>query len=218
MKLTFGICTSGQCPDMLEKVIRSIRDMDIPKDDYEIIIISSAIAEDIQPQIIEGNIVIYGFNEKEGRPPWISRKKNLITKYAKFDVIVYLHDYIIFDKNWYSYINQFSQNEVFDVAMNEIQNLDGSRFRDWMQWHGTLDNGRWELLDYSTTDKIKNMGISGSYWMASKQFMQDNPLDESRGWGQSEDVEHSLRCRQIWNYKFVPLAKVRFLKYKMRHC
>ena len=46
------------------------------------------------------------------------------------------------------------------------------------------------------------MYISGTYWVAKKKVMLEEPLDEDRwGWGQQEDVEWSQRVRD--NYKYV---------------
>ena len=63
---------------------------------------------------------------------WITKKKNVISDLAKFENIVYLHDYIIFEENWYKNFVEFGEN--WDVCMNVILNFDNSRFRDWILW------------------------------------------------------------------------------------
>ena len=103
--------------------------------------------------------------------------------------------------------------------MNVFLNLDGTRFRDWCAWDDP------EICIIGNELKIKNnkivggpdqrivlvpydykktnyMYISGTYWVAKKKVMLEEPLDEDRwGWGQQEDVEWSQRVRD--NYKYV---------------
>jgi hypothetical protein len=124
MNFTFGIITSQKDPlNSLSLIIDSIKDLNIPN--YEIIIIGGD--EDYKCE----NISIYSFEENPNGW-WITKKKNLITKYAKYSNIVYLHDYIIFDKDWYKSFLNFGDD--FKICTNQILNPDNSRFRDWCLW------------------------------------------------------------------------------------
>jgi hypothetical protein len=58
------------------------------------------------------------------------------------------------------------------------------------------------------------MYISGSYWIAKKQIMNEFPLNENLIWGESEDVEWSNRVKQKYNFSINEYSIVHFLKNK----
>jgi hypothetical protein len=60
------------------------------------------------------------------------------------------------------------------------------------------------------------MYISGSYWIAKKQVMEEFPLDESLVWGESEDVEWSKRIRDKYSFDLNIRSAVKLLKIKDR--
>jgi hypothetical protein len=120
MNFTFGIITNNNITN-LSKIINSIEMQNIPN--YEIIIVGC------NTHLNKKNCICIPFDESI-YPGWITRKKNIITKYAKYENIVYMHDYIELDEKWYcGFLNY---GNTFDVLINPIQNLDGSRFRDWI--------------------------------------------------------------------------------------
>tara|TARA_R100000008_G_scaffold74992_1_gene54014 strand:- start:14749 stop:15600 length:852 start_codon:yes stop_codon:yes gene_type:complete len=129
---------------------------------------------------------------------WITKKKNLITENAKYENIVFLHDYHIFRDDWYRGFLEFGDD--WDVCMNRITDIWGNRFRDWVSWDSPT-HGRRTLVDYNDDSFIKHCYISGSYWVAKKKFMEENPLDEQFLWGQGEDLEWSFRIRDTFKYK-----------------
>jgi hypothetical protein len=45
------------------------------------------------------------------------------------------------------------------------------------------------------------MYISGGFFIVKKHVMLEEPLDESRGWNEAEDVEWSLRIRDKYVMK-----------------
>ncbi len=150
------------------------------------------------------NLKVVSFNQGE-KPMWITRKKNMISDQARFENVCYLHDYIILDKDWYAGYEKFGYN--WDMCMNQIINKNGKRFRDWTLWYP-------QLINYDDNTKTKDMYISGSYFCAKKQFMIKYRLNESLTWGQGQDVDHSHRVRNFWNYKMNKQSKVYFLKQK----
>ena len=91
MNFTFGIITNGENKKNLIKVINSIHKLNIPN--YEIIIVGNIFIE-------SNKTIIINFDENI-KKSWVTKKKNIITSTAKFENIVYLHDYIIFNKDWY---------------------------------------------------------------------------------------------------------------------
>jgi len=208
MNFTFGIITSSVNPIIdLNKIINSIIQLNIPN--YEIVIIGG------NKEYQSNNLSIYSFEENPNGA-WITKKKNLITKYAKYENIVYLHDYIIFDKDWY--INFLNFGNDFKVCMNQIINTDGTRFRDWTLWAESAEEiaipNPYYLIPYSIKNLSKLMYFSGSYWVAKKEIMEEFPLNEDLFWGQSEDVEWSKRIREKYNFSINENSIVELLKYK----
>jgi len=209
MNITFGIITAGNNDHMLSESINSIHALNIPK--YEIIVVGGT-------QHIGPNVTNIPFDESV-KHAWVTKKKNLITEHASFDNIVYAHDFIYFDNNWYN--GFLSHGDDFNVCMNVILNADGSRFRDWTLW---TDNGNHAdavtnpelkcLLPYNVINLSKFMYISGSYWVAKKKIMEEYPLNEELSWAEGEDVEWSKLVREKHEFSMNPNSTVRLLKYK----
>lgn len=169
--------------------------------------------------------------------PHLTKQKNLITKHAKYENIVYMHDYLELDKNWYygfCYFDAVMQPYGgWGVIMNRILNADGKRYRDWVSWddprygkpwvcrekwcplEGLRFEGSPHLVPYSDYN-INHMYISGAYWVAQKYFMEMYPLNEDLQWGEGEDVEWSLRVRDSDHimYEFNPFSTVHLQKQK----
>jgi hypothetical protein len=120
MNFTFGIITNNNIVN-LYKIIDSIELQNIPN--YEIIIVGC------NKNLKKKNCTCIHFDETI-YPGWITKKKNILTHNAKYENVVYMHDYIVLDKNWYNGYLRYGNN--FDIIINPIQNLDGSRFRDWV--------------------------------------------------------------------------------------
>jgi hypothetical protein len=209
LSITFGIVTDGKSDDLLSQSIESIRKLKI--EDYEIVVVGDTSITS------ETDLRVYFFDEtiKQG---WITRKKNLVTHLAKSKYIVYLHDYIFFDIDWYK---NFKKTQEFNVGVCEIINRDGERYRDWTLW---VENGgpfdtyiqrtRQTLLPYSIKTLSPYMYISGAFWVARREFMLQNPLNENLVWGQMEDVEWSKRVREKTSFVFLKNAKVYLLRQK----
>jgi hypothetical protein len=209
MNFTFGIITNGNNDTYLNIIIDSIQFLEIPQ--YEIIIVGNSNVDRLNTKVIPFDETI--------KKAWITKKKNLITENAKYENIVYTHDYVIFDFNWYNEFLKFGDN--FKVCMNKIENLDGTRFRDWClcMWHDDtvadiVGPNRKCLLPYDIIDLSKYMYISGTYWVAKKNVMLEFPLDENLVWCESEDVEWSKRVREKYNFSLNQNSIVKFLKQK----
>jgi len=227
MKFTFGIITYEGSPH-LSKCIESIIWQNIPEELFEIIIIGNNPSID-KLMIDHKCIKHFSFDENErylrniAEGGWITRKKNLITKNATFDNIVYLHDYYIFEKRWYEGFIKFGED--WDICMNYIFLPTGQRFRDYVTWDvpelnfkdkfnekdgylhiNTRKGSIFEKIrkDHRVTiildidDEFinkfkKNSYVSGGYWVAKKKIMELYPLDENLMRAQGEDVEWSQR-------------------------
>lgn len=207
MKFTFGIITAGNID---RRVLDSIYNLKIPE--FEVIVIGG------ESPTGYSNLVHEGFDDTLKPFGWITKKKNNITRLAKYDNIVFLHDYFCFDSNWYNGFLEFGDD--WDICMNIIQNLDGTRFRDWCAWDDPeicyTDGGQGVRLPPYTYNKPQWMYISGSYWVAKKHVMEQQPLDESILWAQppGEDWEWSKRVLCEYKYVMNTNSIVRSLKQK----
>ena len=210
MKFTFGIITDGLNTDRVNQIIKSIRDENIKE--YQIVIVGPTfdhVGEDIT------NIFFVDQFAGSAQPAWITKKKNLITENAKYDNIVYMHDYYALERGWY--LGQLAKGEDFSVRMDKIVNIDGSRFRDWCIWphNGNwMDNeiGRECLIPYNISHLSKFMYISGGYWVAKKHVMKEFPLNENLLWGQGEDVLWSKQVREKYKFSMNPFSIVNIIK------
>ena len=204
MKFTFGIITTTQVP---AEVIQSIINLNIPE--YEIIVIGG------ETQTWYGNVNHIPFDESSST---YTVKKNLITKYSKYENIVYTHDYFIFDSKWYKGFEKFGND--WDICMNVIQNKDGTRFRDWCVWddptlcYNVEGYSHRVILPPYDYKKIHYMYISGSYWVAKKYVMEESMLNETLDWGEGEDVEWSKRVLPKYSYKMNTHSITKSLKDK----
>lgn len=207
MNFTFGIVTDGNSGDRIDRIIDSIEITMV--DDYEVIVVGGNTNNRKNTRTIE-------FIDDHG-PAKISEKKNTITREAKYDNIVYLHDYIEFTKEWHTEFKLFGDD--FDVCMNSILNQDMSRYRDWCLWMDDakeyVENNNY-LIPYDLKNLSKMMYISGAYWVAKKKFMNENMLNEKLRWGQGEDVEWSIRIRKITEFKINERSVVKLMKHKDR--
>lgn len=203
MDFTFGVCAIKENSHLHNKIINSIEALKIPN--YEIIFVGDVDTNSRK------NINLIPFNETVVTG-WITKKKNLITKFAKYENVVYFHDYIEFDSDWYDGFLKHGDN--FDVCMNRILNLDGKRNVDWLVCYMDLRLPNAEQLLPYDKECSSLMYIPGFYWVAKKSFMEKFPLNENLSWGQAEDIEWSRRVRNETKFSMNSNSTVRFLKQK----
>lgn len=210
--ITFGIITDGTQNDRVDNIIASIKKEGGGWYDAQVVVVGGQ-----RPAAF--GVVHIPFKEKyknnDKQKGWITKKKNLITQYAKFENIVYMHDYIILHHNWFVGFNRFCREYKWDVCMNRINNTDSTRYRDWAIWDDPTYKGfpQVALPSYSY-NKTQYMYVSGAYWVAKKYVMEDLPLNEELHWCDGEDVEWSQRMRQKYKYVFNPYSQVDLMKYK----
>jgi hypothetical protein len=207
MNFTFGIVTAGGNDNYISNIVETIKN-DVPDGYYEIIIVGNT-------PINGKNIVNVPF-EEHIKPMWISKKKNLITELAKFDNIVYLHDYVNLEPGWYQGFLRFGDG--WDVCMTPIKNADGNRFRDWClcPWPPYQNIGETfnKLIPYNERFLWRHQYISGAYWVAKRAVMRLVRLNEELCWGQGEDVEWSYRITREYQLKLNVNSSVKLLKQK----
>lgn len=204
MNFSFGITTDGNNIDRVNTIIKSIDDLLIPN--YEVIVIGGNIFANYIG--INTKHILFDEQIKIG---WITKKKNIITKNAIYDNIVYLHDYIVFHSDWYNGFLEYGDD--FLVCMTKMLTIDNQRYRDWHVGWSPIAPGMEYLIPYDMVHLSKYMYISGAYWVAKKNIMLDFPLDENRVWGQSEDAEWSARFKQNNNFSINSKSTVQLLKY-----
>lgn len=217
MNFSFGIITDGTQEHRLQQVIKSIVDQNI--NNYEIIIVGGG------KNVYYDMIRRISFDEsiKKG---WITKKKNLIIHNAKYENIVFLHDYIILNKNWYIGFLKFGND--FNIVTNQIEDIHG-RYRDWTLYKGWVkdipipEQEKQDMIKYGRMlipyefDHLNNYQyISGAYWVAKKEVMIKEPLDESRCHGQAEDIQWAKQVKNKYGFKFNPYSKVFSLKERIR--
>ena len=224
LQFTFGIITDGKPERIqgLKDVCSSIYALNIPK--FEILIVGNT--DHIHAELHNYcNLQCINFNENK-HPGWITRKKNIITETAKYENIVYQHDYIIYKPDWYAGFVQFG--DEFKVCINKIINFheergeSENRFRDLVLDYWSVKerlrrldiDERACIIPYADYEErlTPYMYISGAYWVAKKQFMLSCPLNERLKWGQGEDVEFSKRARTKTNFRFNSFSTVKLNK------
>jgi hypothetical protein len=147
------------------------------------------------------------FDENQN-PGWITRKKNLVAINAKYENLVICHDYLLFMPGWSEGFLEFGFE--WNIAMTRVSDIKGRRFYDWVSWdHPSLP--RYSAVDYADSSASEYLFIPGAYWIVKKSFMLENPLNENLVWGESEDVEWSIRVRNF-GYRMNPHSEVRHIK------
>jgi hypothetical protein len=203
MNFSFGIVTGGN-PDRIKIIFDSIASQ-IPSESYEIIVVGG------EPVPLP-NMTHIPFDESV-KAKWITRKKNIITNTAKFDNIVYMHDYIALKPDWYEGFKKFGDN--FNNCMTKMVNPNGDRYRDWTLWAADalkLEVPRPQfLLPYDETGFSKYMYFSGAYWVSKKKVMKEFPLNERLVWGEGEDVEWSEKVRSKYDFSINSNSTVELL-------
>jgi hypothetical protein len=195
MKFSFCLITTGteHCKNLVDSIVKCV-----PEDCRDIVVVGGN-------DVYNGNVNHIPFDESV-RGGWITRKKNIAVQNSKYDNLVFLHDYLLLDSNWYNWFLGFGDN--FSICSNVIKNLDGSRFRDWHIMENipgpAVHFGMRRLLPYDFNHRNLSlfMYMNGSYWVAKKEVMKSFPLDESRGWGQGEDYEWASRVACQGKQKF----------------
>jgi len=190
---TFGIVTGFEDIDRLVEIIESIRQLSIPE--YEILIIGGN-APDVFDSYSDVRIIDFDENIK---PRWITKKKNILCAESRYENIILMHDYHIFEPNWYIEFKSFGTE--WDICSCPQYLITGARNpMDWSLWDKPGHGRAWSL-DYSDWTQTQYMYISGGFFIVKKHVMLDEPLDETRGWNEEEDVEWSMRVRNKYVMK-----------------
>lgn len=190
MNFTFGITTLFDNEKQVDEVLRSIHDLNIPE--YEIILVGPKQSSD---DVVNEKYIFFDENIKPG---WVTKKKNIICQNAKYQNTVLMHDYYVFDKDWYKGFLEFGNN--WDICSCSQILINGKRhFTDWVTWDSPIFP-RYTSLHYDDWSHVHYMYQSGGFVAVKTQLVLDNPFNEDLSWGQADDVEWSLRVRHKYKY------------------
>jgi hypothetical protein len=242
MDFTFGIITNptGDAPHYAQQAILSIYRQSVPIENCEIIVVGGEydglmkVMTNYSSHVGTLRHVSFDESVKEG---WITRKKNIITERAKYDNIVYMHDYVMLSDTWHEEFIKFGED--WDICMTSIINSNFKRYRDWTTYdHPNIDPKNRQVVHHKVSwiqyepwcpNGLKvdgggtlmpydydggHMYISGAYWVAKKHVMEAEPLNEDLKHSEAEDVEWSLRVRDKYKYVMNEMSKVHLLRYK----
>ena len=211
MGVTFGFVTDGSNDLLLAQGIQSVKSAQLS--DYEIIVIGNTAIDDDDVKVIRVDDSI--------KPGWITRKKNLLAKSSSKEILVILHDYISLGSTWNKVNYELLESDDWDVAVCRFENLDGSRWCDWHLWPFSTRILKLPftysikcLIPYNCSVLTNLMYVNGTVIIVKRDYFLKNPLDETRVWGQGEDVEWSIRLRDEWKLKFIPNLNMKSLKQK----
>ena len=211
MSICFVFITDGSNDRFLKQGLESVLKQSISNS--EIIVIGDT-------RLNMDGVKFVPFDERQ-KQSWITKKKNLAANLSSKDILVIMHDYFTLTPSWTDAGIKSLLGCEWDVCVTSILNPDGTRYRDWLLWpfsHRflrtpfvyTLAN----LLPYNVEDLSDFMYINGSLIIVKRDYFLANPLDESRGWGEGEDVEWSIRLRDSWTLKYFDLLPILSLKNK----
>ena len=218
--ISFIIPTSGTNDVGITQIIDSIENLSIPH--YEVIIIGG-----FECNVNRKNTTHIPFDESLTPVPWLTRKKNTGVIASKYDNLVIMHDYHIFDPDWYIEYEKFGQD--WDICVHQIFASAQQGGQPGNGWRTSQIPGYREIPDCMTIPWdidcfIPYMAIQGSYWVVKKEVMLNEMLDENLLSGQEDDIEWSSRVVPCWlgqkpeqiGYKIVsnPKCIARFNKLK----
>lgn len=189
---TFGIITVYEDQQRLKEIIESIRNLNIPE--YEILFVGGGDSSEIFGEDIRKIDFDESIKER-----WITKKKNVLVKEAKYENIVLMHDYHIFDKDWYKNFVEFGTD--WEICSCPQYLITGARNpMDWSLWDKPGYGRAWSL-DYNDWSQTQYMYISGGFFIIKKHVLIEEPLNEDLVWNQEEDVEWSYRVRNKYVMK-----------------
>lgn len=200
MKISFCITTTydEEALKRLPQIYDTIRELNIPDDSREIIVIGGRHMEN------ETDVRHIYFDDNQRPGQWLTRKKNILAQEAKFDILVQMHDYFLFHPDWYKNFLEFGDN--WDLCSNRMEYFTGERHTaDWTldapSTYGPIPYGpEYMPIDYNDWTKTRGQYQTGGYMLVKRKFILDHPWDEEL-WGVGgEDREWSRKIRDfaVW--------------------
>lgn len=191
--ISFVIVTSGSDDHRMVEIIDSIEKLFIPQ--YEIIIVGGQ-----STTINKKNTTHIPFVENTPTP-WLTRKKNLGVRFSQYEVCVVMHDYHVFESDWYIEFEKFGTDWDICVQQQFVMPKFGSYQGNG--WRVGNIPGYPEIpynfaVPWDITCFIPYAAIQGAYWVIKREKMLDHMLDETLLACQGDDIEWSSRVVPCW--------------------
>lgn len=208
-KWTFGIITNGKREEWMKKIISSIRKQKVKN--YQIIICGIYRGQRSK------DILYIPFSDRDDRG-WITKKKNLIVRKAKYENICLIHDRMILNEDWYKGMRKWG-NCFENLGCRQFYR--GERVNDWIASHffiyknNKLYYSLGSYVDYK--DWYDSVWFLGQLNIFKKSILLENDLfwDEGLYYGESEDYDLSTRfSREGFIHRFNDLSSVSTLTNK----
>lgn len=203
-KWTFGMITKGDRNEWIEEIIQAIHKQKIPN--YEIIVCGTYFDRK------EKNFTYIPFKERDDRG-WITKKKNLIVKAAKYENLCIFHDRIVLGDDWFSGMKKYGN--CFELLCNK-QTLRGTTLRtgDWITYGRSTLNMPYSIAKLNYTDWDEYIYVGGMLTILKRHIARDCPWNETLYWGE-EDVELTFRQRDCgYLARFNPYSNVTALSWR----
>jgi hypothetical protein len=189
--ISFVVATGGKNDASINQIIDSIEALHIPQ--YEVIIVGGETST-----VNRANTKHLSFDEAQVSVPWLTKKKNMGARAAQYEVVVIMHDYIVFHPDWYKEFEKFGTH--WDICVHQTLLSNGVRGDGWrIDSHPLLP--RWCMVPYDMEDFAAYMGIQGNYFVIKRAWYLADPLDERRLFNQQDDTE--------WSRRIVPKSHIR---------
>lgn len=216
LPITFGICVGPDFnSEWLDACVESIKAQNVPE--YEILLV-------FNPGVIphnEPDDTRIRYLECTG---WLPEKKNLLGWEAKYGTLVIVHDYYLFDDDWYDGVKEYNASigaNNWDIMSNFVLRLeDHERGPDWVinpqYMKKFLDNPEnsdilSELKSLYPTENhpmyVVGLSphekrltplqyVSGGFIMCKSNVIVMVPLNQEMKPGESEDLEWFERVKR----------------------
>jgi len=209
MNFTFAIITDWLHKERLFEIVNNIEHVAGLRN-FQVLVVGGPrqVCED--EEILE-----FSFNKMyleiiPAEDEWITTKKNTAAWLAKYNNIVFMHDYFLLDDYWWTGYEEFGDD--WDICSNPQYLMNGKRhFTDWVTWDSSI-YPRYTSLDYWNWNHTRNQYISGGYFLAKRKVLLEEPFNAAMRPGQPEDVEWSLRVRDKYKIRCNPYSIVRHNK------
>jgi glycosyltransferase involved in cell wall biosynthesis len=137
---------------------------------------------------------------------WITGKKNLVCREAKYSEVILCHDRFVFGRSFFESFARWGCG--YGIATPKVEQMDGRRALDWPVVRGP--NYRWSqggLLRYRDYSDFSY--APGGITLIRKAFWGEFSWAEDLFWNEHEDVELSRRVQRGGEFVYLFPGKAR---------
>lgn len=191
INVSFCVITDGKRKLQLDRLVSSLQSLVTDENQNIELIICGPCELDISEYQEELKVALVPEPLSFRDRGWITRKKNLLVKSARYENIVIVHDRYFFPHDFLQRLGEFGFD--FEVMSCKQISENGERMPDWValgdawQWTapGMLTYGDWSPYIY----------INGGLIIAKTKILKAHPWNELLFWMQAEDVELTRRLQ-----------------------